>query len=93
MQIPWSLRDGLIDAIDLPPGINQFVDICYTISGDQPHELRPGVRLFPMRLRASWNQPGKFDITVMITGDGFDPITRVIRFEWDGPWDQIRPIV
>lgn len=93
MQIPWSLRDGEVDAIDLPPGINQFVDICFTISRDLPHKLFPAARLFPKRLRESWNQPGRFNITVMVTGEGFDPISKVICFEWDGPWDQIRPIV
>jgi hypothetical protein len=93
LRIPWSLSDPAVDTVDIPSGINQFVDVCYTVSEpSHANKLYCAARPFPFRLRKAWEGTGKFEVTVMVTADGVAPVTRVIRFEWKGTWDSLRVI-
>jgi hypothetical protein len=93
LRIPWSLSDPAVDTMDIPSGINQFADLCYTISEPaHANKIYCAARPFPFRLRKAWEGTGKFEVTVMVTADGVAPVTRVIRFEWKGTWDSLRVI-
>lgn len=96
VQIPWSLRtaqNNEIAVLDLPVGINQFVDIAFTISRDEPEKLFPAAIAFPQRFRPLFADAGRFEITIKIVADNAAPVERDIEFEWLGPWQSLRPIM
>jgi len=95
VQIPWSLRtadDNSIAVLDLPVGINQFADIVFTISRNSPEKLFPGAIVFPHRFRSLFAKPGRFEMTVLVVADNATAVEREIAFDWQGPWDTLRPI-
>jgi hypothetical protein len=85
----WSMTLSGYQPIDVPVGINQFVDICHTLSRDNPSKLFP-TGFFPHRLRTAWAKPGKFEIALLVTANNVEPVKKIISFEWTGPWDSIR---
>lgn len=95
VQIPWSLKtihDNSIAVIDLPVGINQFVDIAFTISKKDKEKLFPTALSFPHRFRPLFSSPGRFEVTVMVVADNAAPVERQIAFEWLGPWETLKPM-
>ncbi len=91
IPIPWSLRGAQgIEPFDLPRGINQFADICFTVSRDEPQKLFNAAPMFPLRFRRSWDRPGRFELEIMVTADGAKPASQMVKFEWQGPWNSIR---
>jgi len=93
LRIPWSLSDPDVDAMDIPSGINQFADVCYTISKPPySNKLYCAARRFPFRLSKVWDGVGEFEVTVMVTADHVAPVTQVIRFEWRGAWESLQVV-
>ena len=91
IPIPWSLRgERSLEPFDLPGRINQFADVCFTISRDHPHKLFPAAPMFPLRFRRSWDKPGRFRLEITVTADGISSVSKTIKFEWQGPWDTLR---
>ncbi len=89
IPLSWSLNPDLFRPIDIPVGINQFVDIAFTISKEQPPKLYPSGN-FPNRFRRSWNNPGTFEIDLIVTAQDIQPSRATIKFKWLGPWDSLQ---
>lgn len=94
VQIPWSVKtvhDNSIAVIDLPVGVNQFVDLAVTVSNDDSQALHPTALVFPHRFRHLFSKPGRFEMTVMVVADNTEPDQRKVKFRWQGTWDTLRP--
>ncbi len=90
IPISWSMQDDFpTRPIDIPVGIRQFADVCFTLSRDTPYKLFP-TGLFPNRLREAWNKPGKFELDVVVVADDASVATKTINFEWQGPWKSLK---
>jgi hypothetical protein len=87
LQLLWLLR-GSETQIDLPYGINQFVDLCFTTRGE-PNVLTPCFAIFPFRLASYCQKPGVFSMGVVVTADNAEPARVTARFRWNGSWDQL----
>lgn len=91
LQMIWSLRPNE-PVIDIPKGVNQFADICATLKSEEPSRLHAQVRGLPLRLEQAWTKPGRFEIGIMVTADGVNPVMKTIRFSWNGTWDSLKAI-
>jgi hypothetical protein len=89
IALSWSMSPHLWSPIEIPVGINQFADICHTLSRDNPSKLFLTGN-FPSRLRKAWEKAGQFEVDITVTADGIKPVSRTIRFEWGGPWDSLK---
>lgn len=77
IQLKWSCRADSADEtrslhpIDIPKGINQFFDIFVFISGALAPRVETAV--WPLRYKEILNTPGKYEVTLVVSGDGVPP--------------------
>jgi hypothetical protein len=86
IQLQWACRSGQgFSSIDLPTGINQFIDVISTIKG--VNRIDPKIEMFPFIYRNLFSEHGTFRYTVQVSGQEIKP--RFIRFlfTWNGQWD------
>lgn len=92
VQLAWASRGALaFEAIDIPRGAHQFVDIVAAHSIDESSlDLR--VQFKPFRELDVANKPGVYRFTAMIAGDNFNPQNFAFECQWDGTWNGFNAI-
>ena len=85
-QLKWaSRRDQGFKAIDLPRGINQFIDVISTIK--DPTNIEPKMELMPFMYRELFSEVGNFIYTIQVSGNELKPENIMIIIKWKGVWD------
>lgn len=88
IQLAWSCREQGTqrDAIDLPHGVSQYVDVVAT--DQQLQNFLPQISPLPIRYKDLFDVTLKtLRFTVQVSGDGVDPEFIRIVFVWKGNWD------
>lgn len=88
LQLAWSAKGNNEDAyrpLDLPPNINQFIDILSTSSTEAEYDIKLNPKL--MRYVDLFKEHGKYRYTIQVSGDNIKPITTKIIFSWNGNWN------
>ena len=76
------------EALDLPKGVSQYVDVIATSSVTNSFEVQ--IQPFPIRyMEIFGTKPQTFRLTVQVAGDGVDPQVIRIVFAWKGRWDAV----
>jgi hypothetical protein len=88
IPLAWSCRSGeqRFLPVDIPKGINQFVDLLSTreVSTDYKPEIQ-----FPLyRYIDLFKECGTFRFTVQISGENVYPVFIKVVFAWNGSWDK-----
>jgi hypothetical protein len=87
LQLAWSAQgnsDGY-RPLDLPPKINQFIDILSTSCGEANYDMKTNPKL--MRYVDLFKEYGKYQYTIQVAGDNFKPSIIKIIFVWNGVWN------
>lgn len=86
IQLAWACKDSqAYEALDLPRGIAQFVDVVSTRSISPIY--RPEIKPLPFRYISLFQQIGIFRFTIQVSGDGIKPKFIQFIFNWKGMWD------
>jgi hypothetical protein len=86
IQLQWSTRpEKGFDSIDIPMGINQFVDVIQTTNGDPFFTCKIGT--FPFRYHNLFQDVGIFRFTIQVAGNDIIPQFTKIIFHWKGEWN------
>jgi len=86
IQVKWSARgEEALNGIDLPKGVNQFVDVIMTQETIPSFIPQTAISLY--RYDEIWKRQGTFRFTVLVSGDGVKPKFVKLRFVWRGRWD------
>jgi len=85
VALVWSLRS--VDVMDIPRGINQFIDVCFAMQGAE--SLGLASPSYPLRMKSVWSKPGRFRADIVVTCAGTPPVSRTIGFKWNGAWDSL----
>lgn len=93
LQLKWSCRsEGTeYDPIDLPKGVPQFVDVVSTDKKDAAfyiHTSPPPPNRYESLFKVSPHR--RFRFAVLIGGDGVEPKSTMVIFEWCGAWDNFK---
>jgi hypothetical protein len=87
VQLEWSAQpEDRFSAIDLPYGVNKYIDLLQTQSTSNTFD--PCTEFFSFWLADELlRQTGTFRFTILVSGDGIDPQVVRIVFSWGGEWD------
>jgi hypothetical protein len=88
LQLAWSAKantDENYRALDLPKDVPQFIDIVSTRKPEIDYEIKTKPHLY--RYESLFKEHGKFQYTVLVSGDNAKPKSTKIIFEWSGDWD------
>src|SRR4030067_928179 len=81
IQLAWACKyNQAYEALDLPRGIAQFVDVVSTRSTE--NNFRPEIRPFPFRYSRLFQTIGIFRFTIQVSGDGIKPKFIQVDFNW-----------
>jgi hypothetical protein len=89
IQLQWACRSGQgFSSIDLPIGINQFIDVIAIIKGVD--RIDPKIEMLPFIYRNLFSEHGTFRYTVQVSGQELKPDFIRFVFEWNGKWDDFK---
>lgn len=88
IRLAWSARGTSEEAylpLDLPPNVKQYVDVVSTrkIETNYKIEIYPGL----LRYQELFEEHGKFQFTIQVSGDNVKLATTKVIFEWNGDWE------
>ncbi len=89
LRLPWSSRlpDQALGAIDIPPGLSQFVDVMAT-DRSRPYQFAMQVSPAPFYLLNLLDvTPKSLRFTIMATADGVTPVLTRLVLDWRGSWE------
>lgn len=87
LMLAWSARNiERFRLLNLPKGIKWFVDVISTNAIDK-NEYSVETNIEMNRYIDLFKERGKFQYTVMISGDNVKPASCKIVFTWSGDWD------
>jgi hypothetical protein len=88
IQLAWSCQppDYRYKGIDIPKGVNQFLDVVVTRQG--LNEFDPQIIVKPYRYLDLFRETGEFRLTIQVYAAGADPATLKLIFRWEGQWDK-----
>ena len=90
IPLAWSCQ-GQRDPtrpLDIPKGVNQYVDVLSTNS--QTGLYRPEITPIPFRYTELFEEAGEFVFTLQVAADQTPPVTTKVELEWHGSWDTFR---
>ena len=92
MQLAWSARgDGRHAALDLPKNVPHFVDVVST--RETSTSFKPETDGLLFRHMALFDSPGTYRFTVVVSGDGVNPVWIRLLFVWSSKWDDFQVMV
>jgi len=87
IPLSWSARgDQRFSPLDIPKGVNQFVDLLST--RETSTDYKPELQTFLLRYIDLFKEHGKFKFTVQVSGENVDPVFINVLFTWNGSWDK-----
>ena len=92
--LAWASRgDRRFEPVDLPRGIQQFLDVVAHSSAAPHPKFELQTQYKPYREVALGNEKGLFRLTIVVTGDNFGPKVLRLRYRWSGNWrsPQVEP--
>lgn len=84
LPLAWVNRGGR-DAIDLPRGKIEFVDVVATDT--MSRGFVPGITVEAPEYENLWRDPGLYRLTVQVTADGADAQRAQLLLDWKGHWE------
>ncbi len=89
LQLSWSCRNkNSYDGLDLPAGINQYIDVVSTRSISS--KFRPEIQFFPKNYVTLFNERSRFKFKVLVSGENVTPVCIDIMFDWNGVWNKFK---
>jgi len=99
IQLAWSAQPvtGFVP-MEIPRGVDQFIDVVSVYNPipnpppdapPLPRDLNPNLTIQPFAYRDIWTYHGTYRLTVLVSGDGVLPVSRMLILSWNGIWDQI----
>ena len=89
IQLAWSCQGSQgTDAIDIPFGVSQFVDVLKT--HDRQDVVVPQFLFWPQRYVSLFDRPRTYRLTIQVAGEGVSPAKIRILFVWKGKWDDFK---
>lgn len=87
IPLGWSCRDkkDRFRGIDIPRGINQYVDVIATVKDSSVYI--PQIMVPPYRYSKLFEKKGIFQFTIQVTADDANPKTIKLILNWKGDWD------
>lgn len=86
IQAQWASRSGQgFQGIDIPKGINQFVDIFST--NKVSNKIEHKIELFPFMYQELFQEHGVFRYSIIVSGNEVKPKSIKFIFHWKGQWD------
>jgi hypothetical protein len=86
IQAQWACRSGQgFSGIDLPRGMNQFIDVIGSIK-DNPN-VDPKIDSKIFMHRSLFSEIGTFRYTIQVSGNELNPVKIKFIFKWNGKWD------
>jgi hypothetical protein len=87
IPLPWSCLppEASFDVIDIPRGIQQYVNLIGTTSRSTDFDVQ--LMVTPHRYRDLFSRTGTFRFTVMVTAANANHRTIKLIFNWKGNWD------
>lgn len=86
IPLAWSCRDDKrFEPIDLPNGVNQFVDLISV--RETTDDFRMEIQFHPYRYESLFQEKGYFRFTMQVSGENVEPVFEKVDFIWDGSWD------
>lgn len=87
IQAQWACRSGQgFSGIDLPRGLNQFIDVIAIIK-DKPN-IDPQIDSKIFMHRSLFTEIGIFRYTVQVSGNELNPVKIKFIIKWNGKWDE-----
>ena len=90
IQLAWSCRmpGNERDAIDIPNGVSQYIDVVATSSISSHFAIQ--IAPFPVRYNVLQSPiPQTYRYTIQVAGDGVEPKVLKLVFVWKGKWDDV----
>jgi hypothetical protein len=88
LQLGWSALDSrTFDAIDLPQGVSQFIDVISTRETSPSLSLHTAVH--PVRYSFLFANTTTYRLTIQVSGDWVQPETIRILVKLGGRWDSL----
>ena len=86
IPLGWSCQgqNGRWRYLDLPYGINQFIDVIVTRSNSEFFD--PQLMVKPYRYFPLFKEKGKFIFKIQLCANGIKPVNFALNFVWDGEW-------
>ena len=89
IPLSWSCRGKqAYDALDLPRGVVQFIDVVSTRSVSS--DFKPETKPIPYRYIDLFREHGTFRFGVQVSGENVKPAFIKIVFRWSGVWDKYK---
>lgn len=87
IPLPWSYLPAKesFEGIDIPTGINQYLNLIGTDS--RSADFDPQIMIRPFRYTNLFKGTGTFRFTVRVTAANAKPRTFRLIFNWKGQWD------
>lgn len=86
IQAQWACRSGQgFSGIDLPRGMNQFIDVIATIKDNINVDPKIDSKIFLHR--SLFSEFGTFRYTIQVSGNELNPEKIKFIFKWKGKWD------
>jgi hypothetical protein len=89
LPLGWvGYRDRKFDAVDIPRGVQFYIDVLSTHADRKTFQLE--IELTLNRYREFLSAPGRYRFTILIVGDHAKSDELSLEFEWTGQWDAFR---
>jgi len=93
IPLGWSCRNEddkkeRYGGIDIPCGINQYVDVIATEKGFAG--FTPQIMVVPYRYSKLFMETGTFRFTIQVSAAGTDPTTIKLTFTWKNVWNDFQ---
>ena len=88
IPLAWSCQGNTdrYKLMDVPTGVNQYIDVIETTSDSDIFQLQ--LQTMPFRYSEGLlKEKGTFRFTVQVSAQNIDPIAIKFEFSWDGQWD------
>jgi hypothetical protein len=87
----WSYLDAAgPQIIDLPKGVDAHLDfLSLHLQSDMGSMLRPRLWTVPFRYESIFESHGDYRLTVTVTAENADPVSRRLEVDWHGGWKDL----
>jgi hypothetical protein len=91
MLASWVPREEKVTIKNIPPHSAFFADVAYTLKVGSQYKVAPVFKIQNANVSDFHNHVGEFELEFVVLGENFVPVSRVIRFSFDGKSHTLLP--
>ena len=84
MLSSWAPREEGVRIKNIPPRATFLADVAFAIKVGQEFKIAPVFNIQNANVAHFQNYVGDFELDVVVLGENFFPVSRVIKFSFDG---------